>query len=92
MAEKATQPAMTIAEQMKVDEVITAMPREWQKRALKNIDPDLIIEETQRRLSVYMEKVNEILKVEARYRNKGWDLITLWNMLKAFEQAVKMPK
>lgn len=83
---------MSIADQIYIDQVITAMSPEYKRRVLKNIEPDLIIEETQRRLHEYMEKANEILQVEARYRNKGWDLITLWSMLKAYEKAVKIPK
>lgn len=83
---------MSIADQIYIDQVITAMSPEYKRRVLKNIEPDLIIEETQRRLHEYMEKANEILQVEARYRNKGWDLITLWSMLKAYEAAVKIPK
>ena len=92
MAKKAEQPPMTIAEQIYLDQMIQAMPREWHKRVLKNIDPDLIVEETQRRLQIYMDKVNEILRVEGEYRNKGWDVITLWTMLKKFDEVVKIPK
>ena len=84
-----TDNGLTIAERDKIDEVIKAMPREWQKRALHNIDPDLIVEAANEQLKKYSEFVNGIRKVTIEYQNKSWDLLTLWEESKAYEKAIK---
>ena len=80
---------MTIAERDKIDEVVRAMPREWQQRALKNIDPDLIIEAANERFKEYAEFVESIRKIGIKYENRSWDLITLWNEANEYKIAVK---
>ena len=92
MAKKAEQPPMTIAEQIYLDQMIQGMSREWHKRVLKNIDPDLIVEESQRRFDEYLKKLNETLDIERKNRNVGYNLVSVWEMLKQFENVVKIPK
>lgn len=79
---------MTIAERDKIDMIVKAMDREYQERALMNIDPDLIMAEAERRFKVMLESINEIQRVERKYANVAWDIITLWKMQEEYKDAV----
>ena len=80
---------MTIAERDKIDEVVKAMPREWQKRALHNIDPDLIIEAAEEQFKEYADFVKSMTSIVVNYQNKSWDLLTLWRESEEFKRTVK---
>lgn len=80
---------MTIAERDQIDMIVKAMNREYQERALMNIDPDLIMAEAERRFKVMLESINEIQKVERKYSNVAWDIITLWKMQEEYKDAVE---
>ena len=79
---------MTIGERDQIDMVISAMNKEYQQRALMNIDPELIMFEAQRKFDVMLEDINNIQNIERRYQNKPWDIITLWRMLNEYRDAV----
>lgn len=79
---------MTIAERDQIDMVVKAMNREYQQRALMNIDPDLIMAEAERRFKVMLDSINEIQKIERKYANVAWDIITLWKMQEEYKDAV----
>lgn len=80
---------MTIAERDKIDEVIKAMPREWQERVLYNIDPDLIIEAAEKKLNKYATIVKAMREIVIKYQNRSWDLMTLWEESEEYETALK---
>ena len=79
---------MTVAERDQVDMVVKGMNREYQERALMNIDPDLIMAEAERRFKVMLESINEIQNIERKYANVAWDIITLWKMQEEYKDAV----
>lgn len=79
---------MTIAERDKIDSIVQAMDREYQERALMNIDPDLIMAEAERRFKVMLESINEIQRVERKYANVAWDIITLWKMQEEYKDVI----
>ena len=84
-----TQNGLTIAERDKIDEVISAMNKAQQKRALKNIDPDLILEAANEQLQYYAAFVKDMNEITIKYQNKNWDLLTLWKQTKEYEQKMK---
>lgn len=84
-----TQNGLTIAERDKIDEVISAMNKDQQKRALKNIDPDLILEAANEQLQYYAAFVKDMNEITIKYQNKNWDLLTLWKQTKEYEQKMK---
>lgn len=79
---------MTIAERDKIDMIVKAMDREYQERALMNIDPDLIMAEAERRFKVMLDSINEIQRVERKYANVAWDIITLWKMQEEYKDVI----
>lgn len=84
-----TERGLTIAERDKIDEVISAMTRDQQRRVLHNIDPDLLIEAANEKTREFAEFVNDIRKIVINYQNKSWDLVTLWNETKEYEKTIK---
>lgn len=79
---------MTVAERDRIDMVIQGMSKEYQERALMNIDPDLLVKEFQRRFKSLLDAVNSIEKIKLKYDTKSWDILTVWAMKKEYEDAV----
>lgn len=80
---------LTIAERDRIDMIVSGMSLEYQKRVLMNINPDLLVNECDRRLQSYLESLDNIEKVYLKYRNKPLDIVTARENIKAYQEAIK---
>lgn len=80
---------LTIAERDRIDMIVSGMSLEYQKRVLMNINPDLLVNECDRRLQSYLESLDNIEKVYLKYRNKPLYIVTARENIKAYQEAIK---
>ena len=76
---------ITIAERDRIDQIITAMSEDYQKRALTNFPTELIQAEMQRRNEKKQAIVENCYKVIYSYENKAFDI----NVMEEFISAMK---
>ncbi len=79
---------LTIGEMERIDNLVSGMNEAYMKRALMSIPPKLLINEVNRRFNTLMESVNKIGAITRKYEVKGWDLMTIWEMLEEYKKAV----
>lgn len=86
--DRAKQPPMTLAERERVDQIIQAMTLEQQKRALMNIDPELIEDEKARRFKKLTAEINQFYETWNKYKYDEWN----WIVLTKLENELKAIK
>lgn len=86
--DRAKQPPMTLAERDRIDQIIQAMTLEQQKRALMNIDPELIEDEKARRFKKLTAEINQFYETWNKHKDDEWN----WIVLTKLENELKAIK
>lgn len=80
---------LTIAERDQIDAIINGMSREYQERALMNIDPELLVNEIDRRFKTYSETLAEIERVYLKRSNMPLNVVTARDNILEYIQVIR---